>query len=63
MKFLLVYMKSLPIQKIHLVTLFMKLVPAFRKPPVTLKVVFEPPMNLIIIPQAGYDMYTGKIDQ
>jgi hypothetical protein len=56
-------MKSLPIQKILLVTLFMKLVPAFRKPPVTLKVVFEPPMNFTIIPQAGYDMNTGKIDQ
>ncbi len=58
MEFLLASMKLLLlIVKILLVTHFRKLIQAFRYPPVSLKIVPEPPVILKNVPKAGY----GKI--
>ncbi len=45
--------------KIFQVSLFRELVPAFRKPPVTLKVVPPAACNPEIVPKVGPGMYTG----
>ncbi len=50
-------MKILPI------TLLRKLVPAFREPPVTLKVVPKADFGLIIVPKAGHKCTLKKIDE
>ncbi len=45
------------------VTLFVMLVPAFRKPPVTLKVVLKAACDLKIVLKAGHESALEIIDQ